>query len=176
VSALARAAALGFDDYDPGLVAEAVNELQPLGDTALQPVERLLSQHDPANPPLGLFWILRTLFDAPEFPPVRLGEPTVPPPAGAELPRFPIVLALDLPLLAVRGYALAGFAEPVEHHVTYYRQHGTVRTAPLAPGAPDAALAEFERQWTSAYGPDAPSEGPAVAREQLARLSRCTSS
>jgi hypothetical protein len=172
---LARAAALGIEDYDPGLIVEAVNALQPLGlDGALQPVERLLSQHDPADPPTGLFWVLRVLFEVPPeqgFPPVRIGEPSVAPPADASaLPRFPIVVAGDLPLLVVRGYDLAGFAEPVEAHVTYYREHGTVRARPLVPASPEEALAEFERRWTSAYGADAPKEGPEVVREQLARL------
>ncbi|HET6548556.1 MAG TPA: hypothetical protein VFG79_08885 [Solirubrobacter sp.] len=171
---LARAAALGFEDYHPGLVAEAVNELAERGDEgALQPVEQYLSQHDPAQPPLGLFWVLRVLFDVPGdagFPPVRIGSPTVPEPDDSSaLPRFPIVLAADVPLLAVRGYDLAGFAEPVEAHVTYYREHGRVRARPLSP-APEHALADFERQWARGYAGAPPGEGSDVVREQLERL------
>jgi hypothetical protein len=174
-AALARAADLKFSDYDPARVVEAVNELQPLGkDAALERVEALLGDRDPQKPAYGVLWVLRVLFEVPDgagFPPVRIGQPTVTPPRDpASLPRFPIVLAGDVPLLAVRGYTLGGLAEPVDVHVDYYREHGTLRAAPLSP-SPENAEDEFMRQWKAAYGDSYPDEGPKVAREQLVRMS-----
>jgi hypothetical protein len=147
---LARAADMQFEDYDPALVVEAVNELQPLGaEAALDRVEELLAARGPAQPSYGLFWVLRVLFDVPPeqgFPPVRIGRPSVaPPPRSGPLPRFPIVIADDVPLLAVRGYSLAGLAEGVDAHIAYFREHGVIRQAPLSPSR-DAAADEFLRQ------------------------------
>ena len=108
IASLKRAADLQFRDYDAALVVAAVNELQPLGkEEALDRVEGFLSERAPEKPAYGLFWVLRVLFEAPGdtgFPPVRIGTPTVPPPERTgSLPRFPIVLAADVPILAVRG-------------------------------------------------------------------------
>ena len=173
---LARAADMQFEDYDPAHVVDAVNELQPLGkEAALERVEEFLSARGPQQPSYGLFWVLRVLFDVPAeqgFPPVRIGQPSVSPPSkSGPLPRFPIVIADDVPLLAVRGYSLAGLAEGVDAHVAYFREHGTLRSAPLSP-SPEGAANEFLRQWKAAYGESYPEEGPQVAREQLARMSR----
>jgi hypothetical protein len=146
----------------------AVNELQPLGKgPALERVAARRADQDA----LGLFWVLRTLFDVPSdpgHPPVRLGQPEPPEPDDpSALPRFPIVLALDLPLLAVRGYALAGLPEPVEAHIAYYREHGSVRASPLAPPAGGAGVeAEFARLWGAGEHRD---EALALVREQLRR-------
>src|SRR5215203_2020444 len=106
MSALADAAALSFGDHDPAVVIAAVNALQPLGkEPALDAIE---AQANAGGDAIGLFWVLRSLFDMPTepgHPPVRWGEPDIPPPADpATLPRFPLVLAADAPLLVVHGY------------------------------------------------------------------------
>jgi hypothetical protein len=173
-SALALAADMQISEYDPARVVEAVNELQPLGkEPALERLEAELAGRDPQRPAYGLFWVLRVLFDVPAetgFPPVRLGQPTVSPPRDpAALPRFPIVLAGDVPLLAVRGYTLGGLAEPIEAHVRYFREHGRLRAAPLSP-SPERAEDEFLSQWKAAYGDSYPAEGLELAREQLKRM------
>ena len=54
------------------------------------------------------------------------------------LPRFPISMERDIPLLLVRGYMLGGRAEPVEEHVEYFRTNGVLRSKPLTP--PDDPL------------------------------------
>lgn len=173
-TALDAAAAMTIDEYDPGLVVDAVNALQLLDqDAALARVDELIAQRRQDASNEGLFWVLRVLFDVPDepgHPPVQIGKPTVPPPSrSALLPRFPIVLANDIPLLGLRGFFLGGLAEPVEVHAGYYRAHGTIRAAPLSP-SPEGALEEFLRQWKAAYGDSYPAEGPEVAREQLARM------
>ncbi len=145
MSALELAATMDFQNYRPRLVVDAVNELLPLGrDGALERIER----HDG----VGLFWVLRVLFDPP-LPEVRIGRPTTPPPDDPDaLPRFPIVLALDVPFLVVRGYDLGGKAEPVSAHVAWLREQGILRDGPLRPASdPEAVREAFEAAWRAAY-------------------------
>jgi hypothetical protein len=175
--ALAAAAGMTVEEYDPALVVDAVNALQALGkDAALAHVDELIAERgqDPRGT-VGLFWVLRVLFDVPDtpgHPPVQIGAPTIPPPSrAASLPRFPIVVANDIPLLGLRGFFLGGLAEPVAAHAEHYRAHGTIRAAPLSP-SPEGAMDEFLRQWKAAYGESYPAEGPQVAEEQLARMMR----
>jgi hypothetical protein len=176
MSTLDKAARMQIGEYNPDLVVDAVNALQPLGkQKALEDIKAYLAQRGPAgNDAAGLFWVLRALFDIPPgqaFPPVRLGQPDVAPPASPDaLPRFPIVVARDVPLLVVRGYALGGFPEPVTAHVGYFEAHGTLRAAPLAPARSRADVtAEFARQWAAAYG-GSPPDVSALIAAQLARM------
>lgn len=152
--ALELAAHMSFQDYRPGLVAGAVNELQPLGkDAALARIERQAR----GGRATGLFWVLRVLFDPPAAepcPPVMLGRPTTPPPEDpAALPRFPIVVACDAPFLVIQDYALGGKAEPVQTHIDWFRKHGQLRDAPLQPPSDgDGVRDEFASVWRAAYG------------------------
>ena len=105
VSRLDRASAMQFDDYNPGYIIQAVNGLQPLGkEKALESIDSYLEKRDKGTAGYGLFWILRVLFEVLGelgFPPVRIGKPSIPPPAELEkLPRFPIVMIRDIPFLA----------------------------------------------------------------------------
>jgi hypothetical protein len=155
---LDRAAALSTEAYNPGLVIDAVNALQPLGkEQALAQIDACLASAGKKKPVQGLFWVLRALFDMPtgrEFPPVLIGQPTIPPPADArKLPRFPIVMAQSVPFLAVDKYLLGGKAEPVDTHVAYYRTHGLLRAQPLAPPASLEGVEQaFVQGWRAAYG------------------------
>jgi hypothetical protein len=144
MSALALAASIQYADYRPHLVVDAVNELLGLGrDDALDAIA--------AEEGVGLFWVLRVLFDPP-LPPLRLGAPVPPPPAGT-LERYPIVLALDVPFLVVRGYDLAGKAQPVSAHVAALRENGRLRSEPLRPASdPEAVRAAFVAEWRRAFG------------------------
>lgn len=178
-TSLDRVSAMQFDDYDPSLVIEAVNALQPLGkERALEEIDAYLENQGRGKESYGLFWVLRVLFDVPGeagFPPVRLGQPTQPAPANASaLPRFPIVMVRDVPFLVVRGYMLGGMPEPVEAHVVYFREHGTIRAAPLAPGPAPAGELEDElaQRWREAYAAAPGAETLGWIREQLARLER----
>jgi hypothetical protein len=175
MSTLDKAARMRFEDYHPDRVIEAVNALQPQGkQKSLDLIKSYLDRRDAGNDALGLFWVLRVLFEVPPgqgFPPVRLGQPDVSsPPSPDALPRFPIVIAHDVPLLVTRGYALGGFPEPVEAHLTYFQTHGTVRNAPLAPpGSRDEVADEFARLWKAAYG-KAPPDVRELIGSQLARM------
>lgn len=169
---LERASAMGFDDYNPVAVIQAVNGLQLLGkDAALDAIE----SHPIGSGHYGLFWALRALFDLPAsrgFPPVRLGVPTISPPTSPEtLPRFPIVIVRDIPLLVVRGYSLGGLPEPVLDHVVYYRVHGTIRGQPLKPpSTANGIVAEFLERWTKAYGDRYTAAAVATINDQLAKV------
>ena len=172
---LDAAAALGFDDYNPRIVIEAVNQLQGHGSDALSLVEQFLVDPDTPKPATGLFWVLRVLVEVPEsqgFPMVAIGTPTVEPPEDpSQLPRFPIVVLHDVPLLPLRGYTLAGFAQPVEDHLRYYRMHGSVRSRPLhPPESHDSMVGDFAAMWNAAYDGHGPTEGLEVVSEQLARM------
>lgn len=170
---LASAAALDFEDYDPTVVMAAVNALLPLGkERALDAIE---AQAGAGGDAIGLFWVLRSLFDMPAepgHPPVRWGEPDVPPPADpAALPRFPLVLAAGVPLLAVHGYSLAGLPEPVSAQIIDYREFGTLRDGPLElPEDLGSVEREFLEQWRRAYGSDQESLAQELVSAQLARV------
>jgi hypothetical protein len=173
VAALDEVALMGVGEYDPLKVVDAVNALQPLGKE--RALDEVSARADTRDYPYGLVWVLRVLFDVPEetgFPPVRLGTPTIPPPSDpTKLPRFPIVIVRDVPLLAVRGYILRGLPEPIEDQVEFYRAHGSVRSEPLAPPASPADVAgEFARQWRAAYGEEYLEAALSTVADQIARL------
>jgi hypothetical protein len=124
------------DRFDPLRVITIVNKLQPLGkDRALTTIEEYLRVASDLDNDAreGLFLVLRSLFDVPAegfMPRMHLGRPWPEEPKDRTLmPRFPIVLERDIPLLVVSGYTLIGAAEPVEDHVRYFRERGTLRAS-----------------------------------------------
>jgi len=151
--------------FDPRPLIRAVNALQPLGkDRALAAISEYLRVTSPYEDGgyEGTLLVLRTLFDVPDaeggLPPLLVGAPSpAAPDDPALLPRFPLLLAGDIPFLAVRGYMLGGEAQPPGQHVEYYREHGTIRTAPLRPvddplGALEEALRPLSVWATASCG------------------------
>ncbi|MEZ0230559.1 MAG: hypothetical protein ACAI25_18200 [Planctomycetota bacterium] len=135
--------------FDPRPLIEAVNTLQPLGkDKALAVLReylRVASVSDNADD--RVFLVLRILFDVPEdpghMPPLRIGAPDPAAPADPKaIPRFPLVLQDDVPILLVRGYTLAGRPESAGAHVEHFAKHGRLRAAPLAPTNKPLAMIE----------------------------------
>jgi hypothetical protein len=127
---------------DPLALIRATNALQPLGkDRALAVIDEFLrvSSWLDDHGREGVFHLARTLFDAPATPPVpvmMVGAPDIDRPADPALfPRWPIVIAGDIPLDVVSGYSLGGHAEDPEHHLEWFRKNATIRPAPLAPVA-----------------------------------------
>ncbi len=171
---LGRVAANTFEDFDPAVLIAAVNDLLPLGkDAVIAETEAYVREFRPGEETSGILWLLRVLFDtAPPrpFPPFTLGRPSVPPPPDPQvLPRFPIVIAADVPLLLIRGYDAGGVPEPFGSELAFVRQHAGLRNRPLVPSA-DEAEAAFLRQWTAAYGmPPAADEREFIAM-QINRL------
>jgi hypothetical protein len=170
---LQRASSSAFDSYHPGAVIEAVNALVPLGkDGALAAIDGFLAKQDlTKDPHQGVFLVLRVLFEADPHPPMLLGGSRPPPPSPpSALPRFPILIVDDVPLMLVSGYTLRGLPEPVTAHVAYYRKQGALRAAPLAPRAGPDRMAGYVARYQTAYGA-APSEAErALVRGQLDRL------
>src|SRR5262249_37432787 len=84
------------------------------------------------------FVILRVLFDLEDEGsyqrdiPLRGTWPESPKDAR-RIPRFPILLWDDMPLLVVGGNCTKGARLPVERHGNYFRDHGRIRPAPLCP-------------------------------------------
>lgn len=170
---LQRASSSTFAIYDPGQVIEAVNALVPLGkDGALAAIDSFLAKQDLAKDPhQGLFLVVRVLFDADAHPPMRLGGSHPPPPQSpSALPRFPIALVDDVPLMLVQSYVLRGLPELVTAHVAYYRAHGTLRTAPLAPSPGPDRMAAYEALYQTAYGAPPSAAERAFVKAQLDRL------
>lgn len=142
----------GYDGQsDPLRLVQAVNALWPLGrDRALAVISeylRVSSEFESREGRDGVFLVLRLLFDPPPgeaHPPLLVGGPSPDEPDDPTLlPRFPLVLVDDVPVCVVVGYTLFGMAQPPEEHVEWYRAHGVLRPAPLAP--PAAPLAALER-------------------------------
>jgi len=174
-SMLEEAAYTSVEDYNPGQVIAAVNELQPLGkEAALGRIASCIQKSGNSRYPYGLLWVQRVLFDLPggmEFPSVILGTPNVLPPADpAALPRYPIVILRDIPLLVVAGYSLRGLPQPVEAHIEFFRAHGIIRPVPLNPSSSDGLESEFSSLWQSAYPGTDPSLALQSIRAQLTRM------
>lgn len=170
---LQRASSSAFATYHPGTVIEAVNALVLLGkDGALAAIEGFLGKQDLAKDPhQGLFLVLRVLFEADPHPPMLLGgSRPAPPSSPSSLPRFPIMIVDDVPVMLVASYTLRGLPEPVTTHVEYYRKHGTLRAAPLAPSAGPDRMAAYARQYQAAYHAPPSDAERALVRAQLDRL------
>ncbi|MBS1911261.1 MAG: hypothetical protein JST22_04690 [Bacteroidetes bacterium] len=176
LSLVERAAATRLQDYNPVYVIDAVNALQPLGrEGAWRMIGMYLERRDPEQSDDGLFLLLRVLFDLPPdqcYPEVGLGVPVTPPPPDAgNLPRFPIVMIQDVPIMVVRGYFLGGFPDRVERHVAFFREHGIIRSRPLRLPRSSAAIEDqFSTVWRAAYGTPPDEYLLGFLREQIARL------
>ena len=169
---LERASSSDFSTFDPTPVIEAVNALVALGHAgALGALDRFLAGRDlDADPHRGLFLVMRVAFDADPHPPLRLGGAALAPPPPPAFPRFPIVIVEDVPLMLIGGYTLGGLAEQVTSHLEYYRAHGKLRSAPLAPQPGIDRRAAFAQAFQAAYGtPPGATERDLVAG-QLDRL------
>ena len=170
---LQRTASSSFATYHPGQVIEAVNALVPLGkEGALAAIDGFLRKQDLAsNPQQGLFLVLRVLFDADSHPSMLLGSSRpVAPRSPSALPRFPIMIVEDVPLMLVESYSLRGLPEPVTAHLAYYRAHGTLRAGPLEPSSGPDRMAAYEAMYRAAYGAAPSAAERAFVTAQLDRL------
>ncbi len=161
--------------HDPLRLIQAVNALWPLGkELALAVISeylRVSSWSESGAGQEGMFLVLRTLFEVPageRHPDMLVGGPSPAEPDDPDaLPRFPLALVDDIPVSVVSGYFLFGQAQAPEQHVSWYRERGVLRAAPLAPmAAPLEALARF----ATTAGPALlalPPPGPQQDRDRL---------
>jgi hypothetical protein len=152
-----RASSSRFERYEPIAVIDAVNALVPLGkEGALEALEVFLAREPASDEHQGLFLVLRVLFDTPSgvHPPMRLGGSSPAAPSDATLlPRFPIALIDDVPIMLVSGYMLGGEPEHVRAHIAFYRAEGVIRATPLAPTKTTSERwAELQMVYNRAYG------------------------
>jgi hypothetical protein len=148
----------GFD-FDPRALIRTVNVLQPLGkEGALNIITEFHKKHYLRRgyeaPCDGMFLVLRCLFDVP-IPPgfmLDIGYPWVPPEPSNQrlLPRIPLVILGDVPLMF---FNMGGYAGPPPNplwHVDYFRNEGRLRPRPLIPtNHPGEVMAQLESlpQW-----------------------------
>jgi hypothetical protein len=182
------------DGYNPLPLIRIVNTLQPLGkEKALAAIGEYIRVSDAwsffESPRGGMFLVLRTLFDLPDnadpYSAGGFGAPVPPPPKDPNrIPRYPIVVVDDIPLMLASGYELEGMATPMETFVEFYQVHGTIRSHPLVPGNdPLAAVSHLvkSRQWIysdlslqdtnyAMIFPDQDVREQAMLMEQLLRL------
>jgi hypothetical protein len=127
--------------YNPLPLIQIVNTLQPLGkDKALAAISEYLRVLSGifGDGDEGIYLVLRLLFDVPKdpgyMPEMAVGSPGPYYPADLKkVPRFPLAVQDDVPLLQISGYMQAGLAASPEGEVEYFRRHGTLRSAPLHP-------------------------------------------
>lgn len=168
-------------EFDPLRLIKVVNTLQPLGkEKALAAIE----EYERVNTGFfsshwgGLFLVLRVLFDVPEdpgyMPRVGLGAPWPAEPKNLKLmPRFPIAIIDDIPLLLINGYNLEGRPEPIETHIEYFKARGRLRSALLAPtNNPLDVLSTLERspEWLELVGLAGTDYARAQIRNQALKL------
>jgi hypothetical protein len=177
VSLLDKISEMTIEDYNPANVIEVVNSFYPLGkDKALKKIKTYLEHRSIVNSPNGLYWVLRVLFNVPEkkgYPPLRIGQTDIPPPANPEiLPRFPVVIIRDVPFLVISSYLLGGLPEKMEDHVSYYCEHGILREHPLMPPKSLEGIEdEFLYLWKAAYGEKYITQILKTIKSQVDRLS-----
>jgi hypothetical protein len=164
--------------YNPQHVIRAVNLLQPLGKRrAMAVIEEYLRVAAPDFDPgrQGAFLVLRVLFAVPEdpgyMPDMFVGASHPPEPKDMKLlPRFPIIIQDDIPLLLADGYSGFGEVQRPDEHLPYFRKHGTLRGKPLAPtDTPFAALDRLvaSPQWLFAGKDSADDEHFNAEREKI---------
>ncbi len=165
--------------YDPLAVIRIVNSLQPLGkDRALAAIDEYVrvSSVFHSSGRDGVFLVLRVLFDVPAdpgyMPTMGVGMPLLGAPKDAKrLPRFPIMVQDDVPVLLATGYILSGRAEPPERHVTYFREHGRLRDKPLVPGnVPLGLLDSWTKNANWPFANDEASEVKLLLANQLLNM------
>lgn len=133
--------------FNPRRLIVAVNALQPLGKArALAALNEYCRVTDDNGRNLfggledsSIFLILRALFDVPTnpgyMPRMYVGAPFPVnlPDDPKRVPRFPMVIVDDVPVLLVSGYNLGGMPEPVGVHLDYFQKYGTIRSNLLVP-------------------------------------------
>ncbi len=146
--------------YNPLPVIQIVNTLQPLGkEKALAAIGEYIRVSDQwssfEGPRSGLFLVLRVLFDVPKsVDPSQAGAFGAPSPPGPKdphrIPRFPIVLVDNIPLMLAGGYSLEGMATPMEEVLAFFRDNGQLHPEPLVPSNdPLSAIVDLmsSKQW-----------------------------
>jgi len=138
--------------YDPKDVIRIVNGLQPLGKKRAIAVihEYVRVSSEFSNAHQGLHLVIRALFDVPKdvafLPNFNIGLPSPLRPEKYDLvPRFPLLVEEDVPLLLVSGYSSFGSSAELEMQLSYFERHGIIRATLMNPTArPFELIAKFD--------------------------------
>ena len=126
--------------FDPAAVVSTVNVLQPLGkESALAVIDEYLRVCPETHAGVAekLMLVLRVLFDVPEtghMPEFQLGTQPQPPRDRNLIPRFPVHVVDDIPLLVVHGVSSQGGPPSTDRDLEYFRSKGRLRSRRLVPG------------------------------------------
>jgi hypothetical protein len=177
---LSEAPAFNADEYDPKKAILIVNRLQSLGKERViavcQEFLRVAPDWEPGR--RGLYSISRVLFDIPErpgrFPFPNIGKITN---VGLlkdprKVPRFPVVLCEDIPLLYPVSYIATGSMRGEEGELEYLHKFAQMRSKRLAPSnKPLGVLSKVScsEQWFYQDDDDA-QRATLMLRKQLLRL------
>lgn len=143
-------------NYNPLALIRIVNALQPLGkERALAAVREYVRVGNAEKN--GLYLLLRALFEVPAVP-GYLPDPglgntegtLLPPDDRRQVPRFPLAIVDDVPLLLVMGYALEGHGPRFTDDLAFFQRNCRLRPARLRPpDNPAAVLQDLESssQW-----------------------------
>ncbi|MHC4177565.1 MAG: hypothetical protein ACYSWU_08665 [Planctomycetota bacterium] len=168
--------------YNPLWLIQAANRLRDLGkEGALSVIEEYsrVASGMTDTKPTGLLILMRVLFEVPEeygaMPNMGVGR-TIPHLGYSKdmrkaLPRFPILLSNDIPLLLVSGYVSLGGSRSLKLHLEYFRKDGRLGKEALRP--PDNPL-KIRAELTASRGWSTFSQleqsDPAMVKRQLMRM------
>ena len=126
--------------WNPSKVIDVVNALQPLGITdGLAIVDEYLRVTPPSYDTYErISMLLRVLHEVPKepghFPKPKFGGPVFGQPSDPALvPRFPVLIVDDIPLLLVMSYDFTGPMSDSKEIVPWFKAHGMWRQRPLTP-------------------------------------------
>ena len=167
------------ESYDAHLVVMVVNQLLAKGkEETLEMISQAYHRRDAGNSDgYGLFVALRLVFEIPtgeKHPEIRFGKPDIESPtSGAE--RFPILLVDDIPLQVIRGYFMTGLPQHLDEHLSFYHEHGTLRTTVInntISGSEEEFYNQFETTWSTSTLTAPSEELKKIIQEQISSLAR----
>jgi hypothetical protein len=123
--------------WDPAWAIKVVNTLQPLGKRkALAAIEEFARVSDYLDD-LEMMLMLQVLFEVPKDPGYMAETPypvTPPNPKDRRVPRYPILILGDVPLLIASGLPFSSGPGPdVGKQIAFFRDHAKIRAQPLQP-------------------------------------------
>jgi hypothetical protein len=179
---LDRAPAAKGLTYDPREMIKIVNALVPLGkERALAVISEYLriSPESHSDAREGMYLVPLVLFEVPSspgfFPRPLLGNTSPEEPRDQKvLPRYPMIVVDDVPLLLVSDYTMLG-ARAAIPNLEYFRTKCRLRSKPLRPTSEPFSIPQKlmdSKQWiySSEPGSAASNSGKVLLINQLLRL------
>jgi hypothetical protein len=139
--------------WHPAWVIKVVNTLQPVGKRKAIAAMEEFNRVTPLWSDLLSLLILRVLFDVPKDPGYMREFPypiTPPNPKDPRVPRYPILMLGDVPLLVAAGLPFSsGPGTDFGKEIAFFRDHAKIRARPLQPT--DKPLTHYSEWKTYAW-------------------------